>query len=294
MRNQAPQPFGQTQYYPSDAVAHRRCHCKPLKNCASILNVLVQSDRPIPTDLAEQLRQTSCGYASNNEVLVCCPTSEIRYRRDGEYTNNNYREDRIDDDDDHQKWIWDAKPIASTEYGHNHDEQSDDETFPMLHNRFFDVKNSFNLNNYRPHNHNKKTKHPIPKKYIHFDFEDPKSFKNCPPSISKDFELPQRFRDVVPVVVNYPSTTPSSQTEEIPTVTTTTTTTTTVTPMQNTEELVTTEPSSGPERAPDATNLLNNPLCGLSINTRIVGGEDAGPGQFPWMARLAYRNRSKC
>ncbi|EAT43490.2 AAEL005060-PA [Aedes aegypti] len=43
---------------------------------------------------------------------------------------------------------------------------------------------------------------------------------------------------------------------------------------------------------PAAPPVINDALCGLSVNTRIIGGETEIPGQFPWIARLAYRNRT--
>lgn len=46
-------------------------------------------------------------------------------------------------------------------------------------------------------------------------------------------------------------------------------------------------------RRTEKMKLINSDLCGISINTRIIGGEDAGVNQFPWMARLAYRNKSE-
>jgi len=38
---------------------------------------------------------------------------------------------------------------------------------------------------------------------------------------------------------------------------------------------------------------INSADCGISLTTRIQGGEQAQPGQYPWLARIAYRNKSK-
>lgn len=35
---------------------------------------------------------------------------------------------------------------------------------------------------------------------------------------------------------------------------------------------------------------LTSQLCGSTIGNRIVGGEDAQLGDYPWMARLGYRS----
>lgn len=41
------------------------------------------------------------------------------------------------------------------------------------------------------------------------------------------------------------------------------------------------------------TQRMNPPECGISLSTRLLGGQSAAPGQYPWLARIAYRNRSK-
>lgn len=110
-------------------------------------------------------------------------------------------------------------------------------------------------------------------------FEDPKTLKNCPPVISSGAY-------VAPSVRRQPSTVRPPQVG-----------------LSNIAE--SSEPVSirGTEAPVFATSprlvdsiqppVLNDALCGLSVNTRIIGGESEIPGQFPWVARLAYRNRSK-
>lgn len=35
-------------------------------------------------------------------------------------------------------------------------------------------------------------------------------------------------------------------------------------------------------------------VCGESNSDRIIGGEEAKLGQFPWMAQLAFRRYTNC
>lgn len=59
----------------------------------------------------------------------------------------------------------------------------------------------------------------------------------------------------------------------------------------------TTIPTGSTPFLTNPTSVLASPInpdnCGLSLSTRIQGGEKAQPGQYPWLARIAYRNKSK-
>ncbi|XP_030556490.1 transmembrane protease serine 9 [Drosophila novamexicana] len=59
-----------------------------------------------------------------------------------------------------------------------------------------------------------------------------------------------------------------------------TTPTTTMTPMSTTTATI----------SPAAR--MNSPNCGISVSTRLLGGDEVAPGQYPWFARIAYRNRT--
>lgn len=111
-----------------------------------------------------------------------------------------------------------------------------------------------------------------------------------------EFEVPDHFRDVKPIKITHPMPIPASSTmdEVVAAVPMTTMTSIIVESEMETTEFLTVNTSTpeSPISSGSKAELLNGPLCGLSIISRIMGGEDAGPGQFPWMTRLAYRNRS--
>lgn len=108
-------------------------------------------------------------------------------------------------------------------------------------------------------------------------YVDPNTNQNNPPSFSREFPMPSTFNYVRPEYVT-PKVVPATTTQAtiIP-VTTPTPPIPTVTPPPTAEKL----------------KLINDAACGISLGNRIIGGEDAGVGQFSWMARLAYRNKSK-
>lgn len=53
-------------------------------------------------------------------------------------------------------------------------------------------------------------------------------------------------------------------------------------------------PIATPTVTPASPARMNPADCGISVNTRLLGGDAVVPGQFPWFARIAYRNRSEC
>lgn len=247
--------------------ADTQCNCQPINNCPPILDLIQSTNQPYSRQFIVYLRQLCCGY-DGKEPLVCCPL-DYRYRRD------NFRQNQFSTE---KPWVWDVEPIADrfphtfAHSSHHHpghrfpnydpfdnSEEQEFDNFEYVRLNHFD---DFNL---KPHKN-------IGKLHFFFHFEDPtRTFKNHPPSFSHEFELPEHFRDIVPV-------TPVVR----PTVVAVTTPRPHITPTPGTV---------GPPS--DKLKLINGESCGLSVNTRIIGGEDADPGQFPWMARLAYRNKCK-
>lgn len=250
-----------------------QCNCQPIKNCPPILDLILSTNQPYSPEFTTYLRQLCCGY-QDKDPLVCCPI-DYRYRRD------NFRQKQFTD----KPWVWDVEPIADRfphsfphphpnhhHVGHrfpNYDDAaiSDEQEFDNFEYVRLNHFDDFNL---KPHKN-------IRKLHFFFHFEDPtKTFKNHPPSFSHEFELPEHFRDIVPVTpvarptVAVPHRQPTTSSPHIA-------------PIPTTPVAV----------QSDKPSLVNDQSCGLSVNTRIIGGEDADPGQFPWLARLAYRNKCK-
>lgn len=238
------------------------CQCIKLRNCAPFVEIVRRSSSSSASQsLLESLRKKICGY-DGSEVKVCCPSLDQRRRRD------SFRSDVTTDE---PWWVWDVETTTPPYHQINLNnrfgspDESDFHNFLKPHEtEFGDVDSSFNQFHYNK----RKTSKPHRKHEILFHFEDPKTNKNCPPAISNEFELPDGFKHVVPPIhIHLPPPIP---------------------PIFDQNTKVTNQMSRI-----EKMKLINSEYCGISINTRIIGGEDAGPGQFPWMARLAYRNKSE-
>lgn len=221
--------------------------------------------------MLESLRSKICGY-DGSEVKVCCPAFDQRRRRDSFHFNPTTEE----------PWIWDVEEKTTTIPPHHHinlnnrfgaTDNSDFHNFLQPEKtEFGDVDSSFN--EFHQPFYKRKTPKPLRKHEILFHFEDPTTYKNCPPAISHEFELPDDFKHVVPAIAinNLP----------LPAI-----------PEATTQTAEWNERGNQTLSREEKMKLVNTDYCGISVNTRIIGGEDAGPGQFPWIARLAYRNKSK-
>ncbi|GAB0097788.1 CLIP domain-containing serine protease [Sergentomyia squamirostris] len=230
------------------------CQCIKLKYCQAFIDILSRtSANDISPILSQKFRKASCGFR-NAEPLVCCPTPSSRFGR------GNRKRDHTTTTE--ESWVWDVQKDSDDSSGEN---------FGGWNHR---PSNRFEPNNFHDddHYHHHGWGHGWDHDYkpgrrrnnFHPHFEDPQTKKNCPPTFSKEFDLPQTVTGVTPSQDMQPSSTADAEVTQTPVVP--------VVP------------------AVDKRSMINSDLCGISVNTRIIGGEDAGPGQFPWMARLAYRN----
>ncbi|XP_077299761.1 CLIP domain-containing serine protease B8-like [Arctopsyche grandis] len=91
-----------------------------------------------------------------------------------------------------------------------------------------------------------------------------------------------------PVETTVPLETPPPvpETTTVPATTTTTTTTEAIPAPVVEPEVVIPNPN---ENRDTKRTALNTQTCGTTVVNRIVGGEDAKLGDYPWMARLGYR-----
>ncbi|XP_062557098.1 CLIP domain-containing serine protease B9 [Armigeres subalbatus] len=168
----------------------------------------------------------------------------------------------------------DARPQAGLGFGDQRNSFDEPNNFKYLKND----RNRFGSSNRNSARNNFVT-----------SFEDPETMKNCPPVISSadEFDRPTTKVYVAPAVRRRPTTT-TSTTTMTPRRLVLSGTRTAITP-------ITSNPIIDPNASlvsPVSPPVINDALCGLSVNTRIIGGETEIPGQFPWIARLAYRNRT--
>lgn len=273
-----------TQFQPSplppDAFLQPpKCHCIRLKLCRSMIATIMKSPRPLPSDLVREIRKRTCGY-ENNEPMVCCENVEVP---------RNVRREAISE----RPWIWDVTDMRSPTKTKriNNRSQADgglffprpNDIFPRPPSRYNDSKQ---------------------KKPIQFGFEDRKTLKNLPPSFSHDFDVPPHLSQLQPVpsahLLPPVSSTPifTLTNIQLPPVYSRpndigTNTYTNRQPQTNNIAPPTIRFPPAPDNIREKLQLINSPNCGISINTRIIGGENAEQGQFPWMARIAYRNKSK-
>ncbi|XP_021693921.1 serine protease easter [Aedes aegypti] len=236
------------------------CECVKLRHCPKILEML-RTPKSSYSSFNSKLKRLTCGYSTGREPNICCPLDDT--------------------------WLADeAEQRPQTGLGNSF---ADPDNLKYLQND----RNQFGFGS--------STRNSARNNFV-TSFEDPKTMKNCPPVISPgdEFSRPTKKVYVAPAVrQRRPTTT---------TTTTSTTTTTTTAPARSvfsgTRTSLEVDPVFAPVTIPSVIDstarlvvpasppVINDALCGLSVNTRIIGGETEIPGQFPWIARLAYRNRT--
>lgn len=305
----------------------RPCQCIKLNQCHVFIDILSRTSvSSISSMLAHKFRQASCGFR-NTEPIVCCPImfdskrlgSKREYLPAAAGTSSTTTE---------EAWVWDIQQgdLSLT----TPSPKGFGGPWPMpphwdaAHPYHYEPRYSTPITHNHIHSHHPPGP-PFGKKnrYFYAHFEDPRTRKNCPPSFSDEFDLPNSIdpepvkmgNDILlppsPMFVSSGGTPTRTTNTDTDTITTssssTSTTTSTAAPPDVEIQPVTAEPeavtttTAASESVPSELDLIrlsklqliNSELCGLSIKTRIIGGDDAGPGQFPWLARIAYRNRSE-
>uniref|UniRef100_A0A182N5R5 CLIP domain-containing serine protease n=1 Tax=Anopheles dirus TaxID=7168 RepID=A0A182N5R5_9DIPT len=252
------------------------CRCTRLRYCARILEML-RNPKSSYGSFNAKLKELACGYGTDNEPNICCPVDDS-WLRDTEEGGHSSEEN-----DSHSAIGWDeGYTNRKSDTGH----QWSKERFKYIPLTAGSGKRPGGSATSSSPDQGKQ-KHQSSNAIAHF--EDPKTMKNCPPEIyPNDVEVPSRAPKPYVAPVMRTTKRPaailgSNRLSE----TTTMVAGTTELPATTTDLMTTVLPTVVPDQP-----MINAPLCGLSVNTRIVGGETEVPGQFPWMARLAYRNRT--
>uniref|UniRef100_A0A182JKI8 Uncharacterized protein n=1 Tax=Anopheles atroparvus TaxID=41427 RepID=A0A182JKI8_ANOAO len=283
------------------------CSCTKLRYCTKILEML-KKPKSSYSSFNSKLKQLACGYGTDNEPNICCPHDDS-WLQDGTKGEGNDRDrhqhSSEEEESAHGDIGWDEGYTnrksdggqswsrerfqyvpATAEPGRRRNRPVTPAATTTTATAYSTIKIPPRIEAAGWWNQKPQSSNTIA------GFEDPKTMKNCPPEIyPNDAELRPAKPYVAPVMRRRTTTTrrPSAGVGlgENRLAETTTASFTTDPPPTTTELVTTVLPTVVPDRP-----MINAPLCGLSVNTRIVGGETEIPGQFPWMARLAYRNRT--
>lgn len=311
----------QSRFQTTSTASHQQlqCNCLSITTCSRILH----------DNINAAYEAKRCGYfAALDEVLVCCPqrapspqpyqsnsehnNDELRYRRADELRRSNTargfdydsgesfnppppRRSHLDEPDPNdQRWVWDSQPdIDETVVKRSRFNHWDMFTSNTQHHYYHNQHDHryrlhFHVTDNAIDDHHQKNRHSDSLDAWKFHFEDADTHRNHPPLISGEFEIPNHLQEIAAALSSVPghaveaSTMPTSPASPS---------------IDASADVVSVLVADLPTAAtaPRAVQeaQINGPNCGVSIGTRIIGGENSGPGQFPWMARLAYRNRSE-
>lgn len=235
--------------------------------------------------LLSNLPDEQCGFYPN-EAVVCCPKASPKVTVIKSTTE--------------KPWIWEiTKNVpdvpSKTSYNNNFEQSYERWDHTQFNKYIATTASPVKVIRGKPHSYYNNLKYSDDDYHYNLiDFEDPDTHKNCPPSFNDEFEMPFSDKPVhsskhrSPIPTPKPNTSTSNRRGSIKP------------PSrrrfqnQGTQlnQVSAVQNQKVSSRQP-VKRFVNSPLCGISVNTRIVGGREIAPGQFPWMARLAYRNRSK-
>ncbi|XP_001358596.5 CLIP domain-containing serine protease 14D [Drosophila pseudoobscura] len=240
----------------------RACNCIRIKECVAFTRLLLHHQPEERAAVFAKVHAAGCGF-EGIDPLVCCPQSQHQSRHRHESTVRPMRMLRFAPPD--ERWIWGDSRLSPPAFGQ-------DETEMNLHD-YWDFKEQRNC------------PQPVdPEFYDHrFGSGSGHSFHYDIDHGSNDWHSPRPAPEDKPIV--FPGDLRFLR--------------------HGGEQETSTDVSQGPPLAPFTTALPSTTTsasptavpatvssCGISIESRLLGGEQATAGQYPWLARIAYRNRS--
>ncbi|XP_039492844.1 CLIP domain-containing serine protease 2 [Drosophila santomea] len=249
------------------------CHCIRLGKCAPFAHLLLHHGPGEQSAVFTKVHSASCGF-QGLEPLVCCPTSRKPYHDESSFVKAS-RKMRFAPPD--ERWIWnDGGNNKDSRHSHTHSDYLAAET---------------NLHNYWNFKEQRNCPQPVEPEFFdrrfgsghHFLYHVEHDERNAVPRPTpkdKPIVFPGDLRflrqgeeEIEPNLDQGPPLAPFS--------------TTLATPIETVPASASTTTTSMPSLAQE-----NTQGCGINVESRLLGGEQASAGQFPWLTRIAYRNRS--
>ncbi|KAH8265233.1 hypothetical protein KR038_001881, partial [Drosophila bunnanda] len=259
------------------------CHCIRLGECPPFARLLLHHGPGEQSAVFAKVHSASCGF-QGLELLVCCPTSHKRYHDDSSLVKPSrmLRFAPVDD-----RWIWDNFGNSKASSHSNSRSQShigylEEET--RLHD-YWDFKKQRNCPK------------PVEPEFFDHRFDSGHHFHYHVEHGSSDGARTPRPNPMDRPIV-FPgdlrflrqgeddSSVDSSEGPSLAPFTTIPPTT--IVPALSPPSTTHTTSTPGAVMITQG----NLPGCGISVESRLLGGEQATPGQYPWLARIVYRNRS--
>ncbi|KAH8243062.1 hypothetical protein KR032_004139, partial [Drosophila birchii] len=260
------------------------CQCIRLGECPPFARLLLHHGPGEQSAVFAKVHSASCGF-QGLELLVCCPTSRKRYHDDSSMVKPS-RMLRFAPPDD--RWIWDDFGDSKAS-SHPHSRSQP--------NNIGYLEAETSLHDYWDFKEQRNCPQPVEPEFFDQRFGDGHHFHYHVEHVSSDGTRTPRPNPIDRPIV-FPgdlrflrqgddeTSVDSSEGPPLAPFTTTPPTMLVPAPAPPTTT-ITTSPT------PDAVITQENvPGCGISIESRLLGGEQATAGQYPWLARIAYRNRS--
>ncbi|XP_032596704.1 melanization protease 1 [Drosophila grimshawi] len=236
------------------------CHCIRIKDCGPFVQRLLNHTPAERASVFAMVHSAGCGF-QGLDPLACCPPQQQGSSRNS-------------------RWVWDTPSSSKRSTRFNND-----------YNRFEAYETEMHLHEYRDFNSQLNCPQPLDEEYDddhhlhhqqfgfpghHYHYHVDHEVKPRPKPANRPIVFPGdlRFHHSIETKGNGKLMADDSQEQAMP------------------EDSTTTTAASTTSTAAPPAVRMNDPDCGISLTTRISGGQQVVPGQYPWLARIAYRNRT--